>query len=40
VEAGLICIIIEAIILNEVRVSIYIQDILRHEDFFFLGKNI
>jgi len=38
VEAGLISIIIEAIILNEVRVSSYIQDILRHEDFFFLQE--
>jgi len=34
VEAGLICIFIELCILNEARVSSYIQDILRHEGFF------
>jgi len=32
VEVGLICIFIEACILNETRVSSYIQDILRDED--------
>jgi len=32
VEAELICIFIEPRILNEARVSSYIQDILRHEE--------
>jgi len=38
VEAGLICIFIEPQILNEVRLSSYIQDILRHEEYFFKEK--
>jgi len=38
VEVGLICIFIEPHILNEARVSSYIQDILRHEEFFFKEK--
>jgi len=38
VEAGLICIFIEPRILNEARVSSYIQDILSREEFFFKEK--
>jgi len=34
VEAGLICLFIEQHILNEVRVSNYIQAILRHEQLY------
>ena len=45
-EAGLICIFIDIhcifipihCILNEARVSSYIQDIVKHEDFFFKEK--
>jgi len=39
-EAGLICIVIEPYILNEARVSSYIQVILRHEEIFFKEKKI
>jgi len=39
-EAGLICIFIEPRILNEARVSSYIQDILRHEEYFFEEKHL
>jgi len=38
VEAGLICIFIKPRILNEARVSSYIQDILRHEALFCFSK--
>jgi len=38
VEAGLICIFIELRILNEARVSSYIQDIVKHEDIFCSKK--
>jgi len=36
VEVGLICIFKEPRILNEARVSSYIQAISRHEYFFFM----
>jgi len=35
VEAGLICIFIEPRILNEARVSSYIQDILKHKIHYY-----
>jgi len=38
VEAGLICILIKPRILNEARVSSYIQAILKREDFLFKDK--
>jgi len=38
VEAGLICIFIEPHILNEARVSAYIQAISSHGHLFFQGK--
>ncbi len=40
VEAGLIYIFINPRIVNEARVLIYIQAILRHEEIIFTRKNI